>query len=831
MPHPDCLLAILLFAIPSLRGVGAIVWTTLRSEQLGMRGLAISAHWRPPCWDDALVACGLNAAVGLHQRRAMRHVALTLTTWHLLMPSIYLFARHLFSDELRPEYRLAAYCLSVRASLYLGTTCLLLLWRPSFFLADLSHTWSRGAARKAVPVGNACTTALGGAHAVISPPVEAEESDRLWKVLFYLLHPELFALLALSHAFELPLSKRDWNAAIRARRARAEAAVCDNCHDKVAGVGLAIRLPGPGKEDATVRTAHYLSCYRAMFHVFPVFCLPLALVLLISTDLVAMYTTANVLWRGVGGSDFCATHVVRRFTSELASPYFCSDECPLSDDGECDDGGPGAEFAYGSCALGSDCTDCGLRVQPNRIGSFPLPISDPIHDASIHRVEVSDYVNTERFQGAFAVLSRSQQLEILAMVGGTAVHAQPVDPSDPMLTQRGDLEGVSAFMRPPGRLIVAYPGCTDAALCYSCGKGCGTMALGDVLIPSCIKGTGRLVPAAGDIVTDLTLSRAFASLTNECTIVPPSLLRDAMANLACAEVAPPPSLLAALTLAVFGPVLLVWRAGSRARCWQRCLHIGYLCTFCCCLCCFCEQPLVRCAKRVARGVGHILDGCARETVDMARCCRLCCLPGEPRVVQIGQIASTALEAIDAAAIHLQISIGHARALQADPVAERRTWELAAVVFAAAPPDQGFSPRRSKSTDRRDVAQSRMGGGRSRHTTEAARERAEDLQAALSLLEGEGMSTAVSGWRVAVAAKVELEAVRAACENTCRSHGEGADAVDSRAGAVWHAAKAVQAVAATKPSRHESDVRAVAAAVHMLRVALKATPTRLTKFGD
>ena len=74
-------------------------------------------------------------------------------------------------------------------------------------------------------------------------------------------------------------------------------------------------------------------------------------------------------------------------------------------------------------------------------------------------------------------------------------------------------------------------------------------------------------------------------------------------------------------------------------------------------------------------------------------------------------------------------------------------------------------------------------------------------------------------------------MRAACENTCRSHGEGADAVDSRAGAVWHAAKAVQAVAATKPSRHESDVRAVAAAVHMLRVALKATPTRLTKFGD
>jgi hypothetical protein len=37
----------------------------------------------------------------------------------------------------------------------------------------------------------------------------------------------------------------------------------------------------------------------------------------------------------------------------------CTDTCEYATDGECDDGGPGAERM--SCAYGSDCTDCGLR--------------------------------------------------------------------------------------------------------------------------------------------------------------------------------------------------------------------------------------------------------------------------------------------------------------------------------------------------------------------------------------------------------------------------------------------------------------------------------------
>ncbi len=37
----------------------------------------------------------------------------------------------------------------------------------------------------------------------------------------------------------------------------------------------------------------------------------------------------------------------------------CSNTCQYANDGECDDGGPGAE--YNACAFGSDCGDCGVR--------------------------------------------------------------------------------------------------------------------------------------------------------------------------------------------------------------------------------------------------------------------------------------------------------------------------------------------------------------------------------------------------------------------------------------------------------------------------------------
>jgi hypothetical protein len=38
----------------------------------------------------------------------------------------------------------------------------------------------------------------------------------------------------------------------------------------------------------------------------------------------------------------------------------CSNTCSWASDGDCDDGGPGAEWLY-SCSYGTDCQDCGPR--------------------------------------------------------------------------------------------------------------------------------------------------------------------------------------------------------------------------------------------------------------------------------------------------------------------------------------------------------------------------------------------------------------------------------------------------------------------------------------
>ena len=49
----------------------------------------------------------------------------------------------------------------------------------------------------------------------------------------------------------------------------------------------------------------------------------------------------------------------------------CNEQCYYSSDNDCDDGGPGAE--YNSCAIGTDCIDCGPRNPP----SPPSPVPSP----------------------------------------------------------------------------------------------------------------------------------------------------------------------------------------------------------------------------------------------------------------------------------------------------------------------------------------------------------------------------------------------------------------------------------------------------------------------
>ena len=60
----------------------------------------------------------------------------------------------------------------------------------------------------------------------------------------------------------------------------------------------------------------------------------------------------------------------------------CVENCNWSSDGDCDDGGPGAE--YSDCGYGADCIDCGPRQAlppspspPSPLSSPPSPVSSP----------------------------------------------------------------------------------------------------------------------------------------------------------------------------------------------------------------------------------------------------------------------------------------------------------------------------------------------------------------------------------------------------------------------------------------------------------------------
>ena len=53
-------------------------------------------------------------------------------------------------------------------------------------------------------------------------------------------------------------------------------------------------------------------------------------------------------------------------SSSSGSGALCTNTCPYANDGECDDGGPGA--TYDICDLGTDCADCGVRYTSSSSG-------------------------------------------------------------------------------------------------------------------------------------------------------------------------------------------------------------------------------------------------------------------------------------------------------------------------------------------------------------------------------------------------------------------------------------------------------------------------------
>ena len=71
----------------------------------------------------------------------------------------------------------------------------------------------------------------------------------------------------------------------------------------------------------------------------------------------------------------------------LQAAIVCIDSCRYATDGDCDDGGPGAEYYH--CSLGFDCTDCGSRAP-----SPPLLPPSPPPDITFNPGTVSQNLQT-----------------------------------------------------------------------------------------------------------------------------------------------------------------------------------------------------------------------------------------------------------------------------------------------------------------------------------------------------------------------------------------------------------------------------------------------------
>jgi hypothetical protein len=78
----------------------------------------------------------------------------------------------------------------------------------------------------------------------------------------------------------------------------------------------------------------------------------------------------------------------------------CVDTCPFSNDGVCDDGGPGSEYdaslGYDKCNYGADCRDCGQR-ETRYPTPFPTPPTTAPTPAPVpHTVpEILDFIANE----------------------------------------------------------------------------------------------------------------------------------------------------------------------------------------------------------------------------------------------------------------------------------------------------------------------------------------------------------------------------------------------------------------------------------------------------
>lgn len=102
----------------------------------------------------------------------------------------------------------------------------------------------------------------------------------------------------------------------------------------------------------------------------------------------------------------------------------CEDTCFYPSDGECDDGGPGA--ATSMCAYGTDCGDCGARIEPLPSGHVrpePAEIASDASLASLQGITEIDGYLTIRGSGVTSLraLGSLQKISGSLTIEGTSL--------------------------------------------------------------------------------------------------------------------------------------------------------------------------------------------------------------------------------------------------------------------------------------------------------------------------------------------------------------------------------------------------------------------------
>ena len=160
----------------------------------------------------------------------------------------------------------------------------------------------------------------------------------------------------------------------------------------------------------------------------------------------------------------------------------CTDSCAFAGDGDCDDGGVGAEYSW--CARCSDCGDCGVRLDGCEVTTHAVPPSPPSSAPPAPERSLKLATPREPGDSASATLRcpsgtsiRIERVQLYTWChDGSRVRESAPARIARQLTRSCD--GVTECAEPPIETTVGWSGCAGSRSCR-----CGHIATWKCLPP------------------------------------------------------------------------------------------------------------------------------------------------------------------------------------------------------------------------------------------------------------------------------------------------------------------------------------------------------------